>query len=273
MVTTAEAQAQAMRGRRVTVAASPGEPLPEVRVAAGSVTVVVLTAPVDKGSVQLDTARIRLVDVGERTLVIEPVVTPGATERWVLRVRYTDGARPEWAAFALVSHPGEVDLQVTAVRQRQTLEACQEQLAAEQARCAGARAEVWVLADRLGGKAVQAEQILARHAEGWAYQLGDVVLLVVTPTKKAGPPWTPTEATLRGNEAPNEEVKVRAVHVREGQSAPGEWSTLAVEAELPTPAAGSAFILELRDGSGQSLTVDGVVIPPATQTQWKGGER
>jgi hypothetical protein len=187
----------------------------------------------------------------------------------VLRVRYADGAQPEWAAFLLISHPGEVDLQITAVRQRQTLESCQEQLAAAQARCAGERAEVWVLADRLRG--IQAEQIPAPDAEGWAYRLGDGVLLVVTPTKAAGQPWTPTEATLRGTAAPNEEVKVRAVHVREGQRAPGEWGTLAVEAELPTPAAGRRFKLELRDGNGRSLTVDGVVIPPAAAEE--GGER
>jgi uncharacterized protein (TIGR02268 family) len=141
------AEAQPARGRSVTVAARLGEPLPELRAAAGYTTTLVLDAPVDKDSVQLDTPRdaprVRLVDVGERSIIFETLVTPGSQERWVLRARYADGAEPEWAAFALVAAPGnEVDLQVTAVRPRQALEPCQEQLAAAQARCTGTRAEV-----------------------------------------------------------------------------------------------------------------------------------
>jgi uncharacterized protein (TIGR02268 family) len=127
------AEAQPARSRNVAIAARPGEPLPELRVAAGYTTTLVLDAPVDKGSVQLDTPRdaprIRLVDVGERSIIFETLVTPDSQERWVLRARYADGAQPEWAAFALVASPGsEVDLQVTAVRPRQALEPCQEQL-------------------------------------------------------------------------------------------------------------------------------------------------
>ncbi|HVG61374.1 MAG TPA: DUF2381 family protein [Hyalangium sp.] len=255
------AEAQPARGRSVTVAAHPGEPLPELRVAAGYTAVIVLDAPVDKDSVQLDTPgdapRIRLVDVGERSVIFETLMTPGRQERWGLRIRYTDGARPEWAAFALVAAPGsEVDSQVTAMRQRVALEPCQEQVA----RCEGARAEAWVLADRLGGQLVQAMVLDGKHAKGTAYRLGNGLLLVLKPVKKnVGPPWTPTAAVLRGEVAPNEKVPVHAVHVREG--GPGEWGEVAVEAALPSPAAGLRFILELRGTGGQSLTVDRVRIP------------
>jgi hypothetical protein len=83
------AEAQPARGRSVTVAARLGEPLPELRVAAGYTTTLVLDAPVDKDSVQLDTPRdaprIRLVDVGGRSIVFETLVTPGSQERWGLR--------------------------------------------------------------------------------------------------------------------------------------------------------------------------------------------
>jgi len=181
----------------------------------------------------------------------------------MLRVRYADGAGPEWAAFALVAHPTEVDLQVDAVRPKQTLAACQEQLTATQARCEQGRAEVWVLADRLGGHAVQAQQLEVEGATGWAYRMGEGLLLVVTPNPEVGPPWTPTAATLRGRDPPKEEVKVRAVHVRPG--APGEWSALAVEAELPSPAAEKTFTLEFRGEGGRSLTLKDVQIPPAQQ--------
>jgi uncharacterized protein (TIGR02268 family) len=269
LVVTA-AEAQPARGRQVSIAIRPGEPLPEVWVAAGHTTFIMLDAPVDKASVQLDTQRVRLVDVGASTLVLEPLVTPGQKERWVLRVRYAEGAWPEWAAFALGAHPGgEVDLQVRAVRPRQPLESCQEQLAAAQARCEGGRAEMWVLADRLGGKAVQAKPVQAHNAKGTAYRLGDGVLLVVKPKKEAGPPWVPTGAVLRSLAAPNEQVKARAVHVREGP--PGEWGEVAVEAALPSPAAGLLFDLELRGESGQNLTVRDVMLPPAEGEKKESG--
>jgi len=250
-VTAAEAQPLTARSRQVTVAASPAGPLPEVRVAAGVKTTVLLDAPIDKGSVQVDAARVRVVDVGASSLIFETLVAPSDKERWVIRVRYANGGRPEWAAFALVAHPTEVDLQI------------EEQLATAQARCEGGRAEVWVLADRLGGHAVQAQNLEADAATGSAYRLGDGLLLVVEPKPKASPPWTPTTAKLRSWKTPQEEIKVRAVHVRPG--APGEWGTLAVEAELPSPAAGGRFNLEFRGEGGQSLTIERVRIPPAQQ--------
>ena len=271
------AEAQPARGRSVTVAAQPGEPLPEVRVAAGYTTTLVLDAPVDRDSVQLDTPRdaprIRLVDVGERSIIFEALVTPGSQERWMLRVRYADGAQPEWATFALIAAPGgEVDLHVTAVRPRQAQDPCQAQLAAVQARCADTRAEVWVLADRLGGKSVEAREINTEQVKGTAYQLGDGLLLVLKPLKEnAGPPWTPTAAVLRSVNTPNEEVPVRAVHVKEGS--PGEWGEVAVEAALPSPAAGFGFDLELRGERKQSLTVERMKIPLPQQPEKKGNGR
>jgi len=160
-VTAAQAQPPLVRSRRVTVAASPTGPFPEVRVAAGVKTSIVLDAPIDKDSVQVGVARVRVVDAGEHSLIFEPQGVPpgGDKEPWVLRVRYTDGASPEWAAFELVTHPTEVDLQVDAVRPKLTLAACQEQLGAAPARCEPGRAEVWVLADRLGGHPAQAEPL------------------------------------------------------------------------------------------------------------------
>jgi uncharacterized protein (TIGR02268 family) len=269
------AEAQPARSRSVTVAARLGEPLPELRVAAGYTTTLVLDAPVDKDSVRLDTPReaprIRLVDVGERSIIFETLVTPGSQERWELRVRYADGASPEWAAFALVAAPGsEVDLQVTAVRPRQALEPCQEQLAAAQARCEGARAEVWVLADRLGGKSAQAGNVETNEAKGTAYRLGDGLLLVLHPVKeKVGPPWTPTRAALRSSAASKEKVPVLAVHSRAGP--PGEWGEIAVEAALPSPAAGLRFDLEFRGERGQSLTVKNLELPRPSQPEKKEG--
>jgi hypothetical protein len=271
------AEAQPAQGRSVTLAACPGEPLPEVRVAAGYTAALVLDAPVDKDSVQVDTPegapRLRVLAVGEHSVHFETLVTPGREERWVLRVRYAGEARPEWAAFALVAHPGgAVDMRVDAVRPRQPPQGCQEQGAGAQAPCKGARAEVWALVDRLGGQPVQVKEVKAETAEGTAYRLGGGLLLVLRPLKEmAGPPWTPTAAVLR-SESTGEEVPVHAVHVREGP--PGEWGEMAVEAPLPPPTAGILFTVVLSGKEGQTLWVDRVEIPPAPeQPEKKEGGR
>lgn len=265
-VTVAEAQSHAARGRSITLAASPGEPLPEVRVAAGRKTLIVFDAALEKSSVQLDLTRVALVDVGERSLIIEPVVNPGTDERWVLRVRYADGASPEWAAFALVSHPSEVDMQLEVLRQRQTLESCQAELA--RARAEGRRAGVWVLADRLRGSSVQSLKIVSSKAQGWVYRFEDGLLLVPQGRLGAGQrPWTPISATLRAQAGSKEEVRVLSVQVREGPPVPGELPLVAVETVLPSAAAGNPFILELRGEGGQRLEIDQVLLPHAPGVQ------
>jgi uncharacterized protein (TIGR02268 family) len=266
-VTAAEAQPRTLRSRRVTVAATPNEPLPEVRVAAREKTLLLLDAPIDKNSVQAETARVQVLDVGERSVLFETLAAPGDKERWVLRVRYAGRGRPEWAAFALVAHPTEVDVQVEAVRPQQPLAECQEQLADAQARCEAPREEVWVLADRLGGQSVQAKLLNPPGSTGWAYRLGEGLLLVLTLGPKRGPPWVPTAAKLSASEGPLGEVKVRAVHVRPG--APGQWGTVAVEAELPSPAAGEKLDLELLGPGGQSLTLPRLEIPTPEKKEAK----
>jgi hypothetical protein len=169
----AEAQPQALGERSIT--ATSREPLPEVWVATGHRTAIVFDAPIEKASVELGAARVTLVDVGERSLILEPLVNPGEDERWVLRVKYADP--PEWAAFVLVSRPGEVDLQLEVVRQRQTLENCQAELA--QARGDGGQADVWALADRLRSSAVESVRVQVDGARGWSYRSEEGVLLVL----------------------------------------------------------------------------------------------
>jgi len=269
-LTVAEAQPHAARGRSITLAANPGEPLPEIRVAAGRKTLIVFDAALEKSSVQLDLTRVALVDVGERSLIIEPVVNPGDDERWVLRVRYVDGASPEWAAFALVSHPSEVDMQLEVVRQRQTLESCRAELARQKAE--GRRAEVWVFADRLRGSSVRSRRIRGPQAQGWIYRLEAGLLLVAQGRLGAGQrSWTPTSATLRAQEGSKEEVRVLSVQVREGPLVPGKLPPVAVETVLPSSAAGESFILELRGEGGQRLEIDQVFLPHAPREQ--GDER
>ncbi|WP_224371974.1 DUF2381 family protein [Hyalangium versicolor] len=276
VMTTAEAQPQSLRGRSVTLSGSPLEPPPEVRVAASIPLVLLFDAPIDKDSLQLDASRLQLIATGESSLVIAPVVSPSEKERWVLRVRYADGARPEWAVLVLVSRPPEVDGRIDVVRRPQSLEACQAALAEARAQAELPRAEVWELADRLGGGAVQAQAIDAQtrntlHAKGTVYLLATGLLLdfqVRNPPDL--PAWTPIEAVLR-SETNGALVPVRTMAVKPGRIAPGEEGRVAVDAELPSPGAGRVFTLEVRDASGRGFTLDSVQLP-AAPAKTSGGQ-
>jgi uncharacterized protein (TIGR02268 family) len=274
-MTAAEAQPQSLRERSVTLSGNPAEPLPEVRVAASVPLLLRFDAPIDKDSLQLDATRLQLVAAGESALVIMPVVSPGEKERWVLRVRYVDGARPEWAVLALVSRPPEVDGRIDVVRRPQSLESCQAALAEARAQAERPRAEVWVLAERLGGRAVPAAPLEGTgeqsglQVEGTVYRLATGLLLVLQVRNTTGqPPWVPMEAVLRSNEN-GAQVAVRTVAVKPERIAPGEEGEVAVDAELPSLEAGKYFTLELRDESGRSLTVRKVELPAAPAK--KGG--
>jgi len=271
LAAAAEAQPQAARGRIIVLAANPGAPPPEVLVAAGRRTHILFDGQIEKGSVQVDLARVTLVDVGERSLLIEPVVSPGDNDRWVLRVRFSEGGPPEWAALALVSRPGESDAQVEVVRQPLTLESCQAELARAQARAKDPGSSVWWLLDRLRGSSVQGHRLQLKGADGWAYRFEDGLLFVVQLKKGLGPqPWTPTGATLRNPKDPKQEVKVHALHVREGPLAPGEWSPVAVEASLPSSPEPKYLVLELRGAGGQRLAIGQVGLPSAPSGQRPG---
>ena len=271
---TAQAQPEATRGRKVTLSMAPGAPLPEVHVAASVATLLLFDSPIERASVQLDATRLRLVDAGEHSLIIEPRVSPGAQEQWVLRVRYANTVGPEqWAAFALVSRPEQVDLRIEVVRGQQSIEACQAELAAAKAHGEPGNADVWGLADQLGGHAVQAAAFTAswgaaslRAQEGVAYRLATGVLLVLLIQNKTGQPaWAPTEGTLRSTNKTKEAVTVRTVSLRQGPIAPGAVGWVAVEAALPAPAAGRYFELRLGDPSGRVLTLGPMQIPQEQQ--------
>ncbi|WP_395848338.1 DUF2381 family protein [Cystobacter fuscus] len=117
--------------RQVVVSSSPDEPVPEVRVAAGIATTLVFNVPIDRASVEVEgqRTRFRLVDVGERTLFLKPLVPPGDGERLGVRVRYKDGVSPAFAVFALVSHPTVVDTRVDVARIQRSPEVLEAELA------------------------------------------------------------------------------------------------------------------------------------------------
>ncbi len=182
-----------------------------------------------------------------------------------MRVRYADGATPEWATLALLAPLTGVDMQVHVRRRPQPLEACQSELAQARARCDGTNAGVWEFTRRLGEAPVTFKALeLGQHpddASGLSvhhaglYKAGTFWLLVLTvenaPEREA---WMPTEATLVPEATQAPAVPVRTVSLEAGPLPPGARGRLAVETDLPPDGAAGPFTLTVRDQSGRQLT-------------------
>jgi uncharacterized protein (TIGR02268 family) len=238
--------------------------VPEVRVAANTLILFRFDASIDRASVEVEgrTTRFRLVDVGDRTLILELAVEPGSGERLVVRVRYKDGASPAYATFALVSHPMLVDKEVEVVRRPRTVEALEATLAEKDAQIAALRSVSGpaglVFSGRLDLAGVRARRIATvfsgaqsglRVVDVEGYRANTWALAAVRVRNLPGQkPWVPGAAQLtRADSTP---VKVLSVDLNKVQLEPGEVGIVAVETEAPFWTAGEVLRLELMDKSG-----------------------
>jgi uncharacterized protein (TIGR02268 family) len=110
------APARAKRERPVTITGNPADPLPEVRVAADTLTLLWFPAPILKKTLTVDQSRIRVRDVGQSSIIVQAVDDYRADEREELEVFFADGKAPARAAFVLVTDPAEVDTRIDVER-------------------------------------------------------------------------------------------------------------------------------------------------------------
>lgn len=232
--------------------------------AANVATYLRFDTPIDRASVEVEgrATRFRLVDVGDRTLTLEPGVEPGDGEKLGVRVRYRDGATPAYVTFALVTHPTLVDKEVEVVRRPRTVEALEAALVQKEAELAALKAVSGparlVFSGRLNLDGVQARRIEKvptgtqaglKVAGGEGYRAGPWMLAVVHVRNLPGQkPWEPGEARL--TRADGTPVKVLSVDMNKAQLAPGEEGLVAVETEAPSWKASEVLRLELLDKSG-----------------------
>jgi uncharacterized protein (TIGR02268 family) len=249
--------------RQIVIPSSPDEPVPEVRVAADTLTLFRFDAPIDRASVDVEgrTTRFRVVDVGDRTLILEPAVEPGSGEKLGVRVRYRDGATPAYATFSLVAHSTLVDKEVEVVRRPRTLEVLEAALAEKEAALSALQAASGpaglVFSGRLDLRGVQARRIEVpsgtqeglKVVTGEAYRAGSWALAVVRVLNLAGQkPWELGQTRL--TQPDGTPVKVRSVRMDKPRLVPGEEGLVALETEAPFWKATEALRLELLDKSG-----------------------
>lgn len=227
--------------------------------AAGIATNLVFDAPIDRLSVEVEgrVTRFRLVDPGERTVFLEPLVAPGDGERLAVRVRYKDGAFPSSATFALVSHPVLVDTRVDVVRRQRTPEAMEAALA----QCEAAGPSRLVLSGQLDREGVKVKGFPVRvppgnksglaAREGTSYRATRWALVAVPVSNLPGQkPWTPGRARLFSAEGTA--LGVRQVSMEKPRLQPGETALVVVET-APPPSSNASYRLELLDTEGGRL--------------------
>jgi uncharacterized protein (TIGR02268 family) len=252
--------------RRISLPATPEEPVPEVRVASGNLTTLVFNAPLDRDTLELDRTRFKLADTGERILNLEPATELGSGERLVVKVRFKDRALPAQAVFALVSHAAEMDGRVEVDRRANTPEALLAALAQKEAeleelkaRHAGSGPANLVLSGWLTRRmrprvliveasAADTSGLEVDACEG--YEGGFSALVAIQLRNLSGQaPWVQGEARLASKSgAP---VKVLSVQMKAKELAPGEEGLVVLETKTPPWFIEETFTVELVDASGR----------------------
>ncbi|WP_225412992.1 DUF2381 family protein [Stigmatella hybrida] len=238
----------------------------EALIATGIRTSIVFGVPIEGEAVEVDTSRIKIVDTGKRSIIIEPLSEPRPGERWTLRVPLADGKAPALAEFALVVHPSEVDTEINVLRRKEPEPACQTACAP----CAAQSPADAVTSGFFDDDGVQTGKVLtvSSTAGGFQARPGAVYRAkgwVLVDVEIIPPPehttWRPTGATLTSKTG---EARVRTVKVELSQFS-GTVRVL-VETDVPPPGAGLQFALNLHGPEGTpSFSIPSINLPPAKE--------
>lgn len=257
--------ARQRQDRRAALPTTSAEPVPELYVAAGNLTLVAFNGPLDRDSLVVDRTRFRWVDVGDRILALEPFTDLGTGERLILQVGFKDKALPAKAVLAVVSKVDVVDGKVEVDRRANTPEALlaaltqkDAELEALKVRCEGSGPVGLVfagwLADGSGSLRLE-EKSPAADARGlvvqWAlgYQGSSSALVAINLHNLGRQSWGPGAASIIvPGSVP---VKVLSVAMKPMRLAPGEQGLVVVEVETRPWATRQAFHVVLTDTSGE----------------------
>ncbi|KFE72228.1 hypothetical protein DB31_0490 [Hyalangium minutum] len=228
-------------------------------------TVLLFPADIQKKTITVEQSRIRVVDTGARSIIVQAAPDYRADEQQELEVFFADGGAPARAAFVLVMDPAEVDTRIDVKRPEPPNAACP----AETQR-AEPRPEDFVLLGYVDASGVPTttfdgapdEAQGLKSQPGVSYRGHGWVLMDVTIRNLPGlPPWTPRDATLTGKGGVT--LRARLVAAPKGEIAPGERARVLVVVDTLPPSAGLVFTLEVRGVDGRSVVIPRVTLPTA----------
>lgn len=260
-----DSPSRSQRARPVTLTRQPAEPLPEIHVAPDVPTLLLFPADLQKKSLTVDASRIRVVDMGGRSIIVQAAADYRADERQELEVFFADGLAPARAAFVLVMDAAEVDTRIDVKRPEVPSAVCP----VEGLRAAPLPEDFVRMGyvdkygvrtrdiDRLeaNGDGLSAEPGVSYRGRGW-------MLFALVVGNGAGlPPFSPRSATLTGKGGVT--LPVLRVTAERDPIAPGESSPVFVAVDEPPPGAGAVFALEVLGDTGRSLLFPSVKLPAA----------
>ncbi|HEX5753613.1 MAG TPA: DUF2381 family protein [Archangium sp.] len=259
------------RQRSISVSGNPADPLPEVRGAKGIGIAFHFDGLIREESIKVDESRIRVVDVGKKSLLIEPVTEPQADQPSEVSVTFADGEQ-ERAAFRIVPHPSEVDTWIEVTRQtEQPGAACQARIDELRARCGAQSPTAFRRSGLLPDRGILA-RTFERYADGSgglvskggvSFRGSDWALVdveIMNPTRQ---PWAPRVATFKSKDGTP--VTVRLVTPAMEEIPPGTSRHVLVETDDPPAGAGVFFTLEVSGADGRFLRVGNVELAPRPQ--------
>ncbi|MDC0712728.1 DUF2381 family protein [Stigmatella sp. ncwal1] len=259
------------RTRAVTVTGNPAEPLPEVHVAQGTMTLLFFPAPIQKKTLTFEESRIRVLDAGELSVIVQAVTDLQEGERHEIGVFFADGRAPSRAAFVLVTDPAEVDIRIDVQRPELPTAPCPDET---QPRVP--LPEDFVLlgyVDKAGVSVVPLKEVvdiaqglkansgLFYRGTGWAL----VSMQITNQSRQLK--WAPQEATFTGTLGLV--LRARLVVDGDGMIDPGEFGQVIAVVDAPILNTDTHFTLELRGNDGRSLRVPDVRFPKYV----RGGEK
>jgi uncharacterized protein (TIGR02268 family) len=252
--------ARQRQDRRAALPTTPAEPVLELYVAAGNLTMVAFNGPLDRDSLVVDRTRFKWMDVGDRTLVLEPFTDLGPGERLIMQVGFKDRALPAKAVLAVVSKADVMDGKVEVDRRANTPEALltalnqkEAELEELKARYAGNGPAGLVLSEWLtkNMKSIvfsippaAADAIGLEVVEGIGYEGTTSALVAIQLRNFPGQkPWVLEQARVAG--PGGAAVKVLSAQMKPVQLEPGEVGLVVVEVKTPPWTAGKPFSVDL----------------------------
>jgi uncharacterized protein (TIGR02268 family) len=255
------------RLRAVTLASNPADPLPEVHITEDMPTVLVFPAPIQAKTLTFDESRIRVLEAGALSVLLQAVTDFKEGERHEIGVFFADGRAPSRAAFVLVTHRTEVDARINVQRPEMPAAPCPTE-----AQPRVPLPEDFVLLGYVDGSGVSVvplktvqdkEQGLSTMSSLFYRGKGWALVSVVIRNRSTHPKWTPREATFTRPLGPS--LKARLVMEGGVIIEPGELGRALAVVDMPSLSADTSFTLELRGEDGRSLKIPDVRFPKAVK--------
>jgi uncharacterized protein (TIGR02268 family) len=259
--------ARQRQDRRASLPATPAEPMLELYVAAGNLTLAAFNARLDPDSLVVDRTRFKWAEASEHFLMLEPFADVG--ERLIVQVGFKDRALPAKAVLAVVSRADVMDGKVEVDRRANTPEALLAALAQKEAeleelkaRYAGNGPAGLVLSGWLDKEmrpigftrkvlAGDTSGLEGLESAGFPGIFSALVALKLR-NRVGQKPWVLGQAHV--TDVTGAPVKVLSVQMKKDHLAPGEEGLVVLETTTPPWKAGKTFkpfTVELVDASGQ----------------------